>query len=124
MTDDERPQEQISDIAHLLRERLSIGGRSLREQMRRARRHLPRYLRAPAEVLSEAESLASHPKMRLLVDHERVAHAHDLLRAYLIGVNVTERRKGWFLGALGSLVFNLILFFSLLAFFLKWQNLI
>ena len=86
-------------------ERLPVGGRDLAERTRKAGRLLPRRICREAQYLAEAAALARNPKLRKLVDPQRVARAHLACTRYLQGIDIAERRRTYFLSVLGSVGF-------------------
>jgi len=115
-------EDQIQAIMALLREKLGVRGADLSVALRRARYRLPRRVYQQATALVRAEPLAGHPKLRLTLDQAALAAAATGVRAHLESINVADRRKGWLLGMLGGLSFNLILAFALLIVVLVWRG--
>ncbi len=118
----ERTGEEIAELADLMRARLGVRGRTLRAALARARHRLPRRIRARAARLAAAEPLARHPKLRLTLDHAALARAAAELRDHLDSIDAAERRKGWWLGVLGGLAFNMLAFLALLLAVLRWRG--
>ena len=124
MSEQQRIAEDIAQIAVLLRGRLGAGGTTLAGSLRRARHRLPRGLRAPARRLAEAEPLAAHPSLRLTLDAAALGEDARRLRAHLEAVDLADRRRGWWLGMLGALAFNMLALVALLIVVLRWRGLI
>ncbi|MAC80137.1 MAG: hypothetical protein CML66_18960 [Rhodobacteraceae bacterium] len=99
---------RMSDVSRLLKEKLGVRGVSLAAQLRRARYRLPRRIRQQAKVLQEAEALSDHPRLALTLDDQRYAHAADVITDHLKSIDVKDRRKGFWLGVLGGVAFNLL----------------
>lgn len=118
----ERTGEEIAELADLMRARLGVRGPTLRAVLARARHRLPRRIRARAARLAEAEPLARHPKLRLTLDHAALARAAAELRGHLDAMDLAERRRGWWLGVLGGLAFNMLLLAGLLLALLRWRG--
>ncbi|MFV0515211.1 MAG: hypothetical protein ACK5MY_16505 [Jhaorihella sp.] len=124
MTDQQRIAEDIAQVAALMRTCLGAGGTTLAAALRRARHRLPRGLRAPARRLAMAEPLAAHPRLRLTLDAGALGEDARRVREHLESVDLADRRRGWWLGMLGALAFNMLAFVTLLIVFLKWRGLI
>ncbi|WP_051927456.1 hypothetical protein [Ruegeria halocynthiae] len=117
-------QTQIAQTVQLMRGKLGARDKTLAESVRKAKRRLPRRIYKQAMVLAQAEQMAAHPKLRLVLDTSRLARASEEVQTHLSGINLADRRLGWFLGMLGGLAFNLLALLVLLLVFLRWQNLI
>lgn len=122
MTAPQPIDDDIAATAALLRDKLGAGGDSLAAQLRKAERRLPRRLRRQARLLAEAEPLARHPKLCRTLDAPALSAAAAELRAHLQAIDLADRRRGWWLGVLGGLAFNLLLFAALLLIFLRWRG--
>lgn len=116
--------ERNAALARRMGEKLGVGKGSLGQVRRRAGRWLPRWLRRDADYLIEAEMLATHPKLRHLVDHQRVGRAEKRLRAHLDTRDPRKERMDRFLGQLAAFAFNVLLFAGLVIAFLWWRGLI
>ncbi len=122
---------QTDDISHLaqelcalLDEKLSLRRGTLQTRLNRAGRRLPARIRAQAQVVAEAETLAAHPKLARRIDHLRVTRAHAEVRAHLRSIDPADRRRGALLGVLGGLAFNLLLLAGLTLTFLRWRGIL
>ncbi|MEM8731048.1 MAG: hypothetical protein AAGF79_14145 [Pseudomonadota bacterium] len=115
----ELPQS-MSDVSRLLVEKLGVKGHRLKDQVRKAGHRLPRQIRQHAEVLVEAESLAAHPKLARTLDGARCKQAAEALTAHLSAIDPTDRRRGYWLGVLGGMAFNLLVWLVLLICALAW----
>ena len=122
MIDLKHIQKTNAGLARLAGQKFSFEADGLQKAMRKVGRRVPKALHRQAAVLIEAEQLAGHPKIRLGLDAEKVAAAEAGLRAGLEAVDPADRRKGFVLGLLGGLAFNLIAAFVLLVVFLKWRG--
>lgn len=99
---------QMADrVSALLAERLRVKG-PLEAQLRRARRQLPKPVRAAGEAMVEAVKLSAHPKFAPRIDDEAVAIAYDLLVRHLNGIGRAERRKGLVLDIAARIAFALL----------------
>lgn len=102
----------------LFRTKLGVRSRDLAQAVTRAGRRLPRHLRAEGKALAEAEVFMAHPKLAKRVNAAQVTRAFDALTAHLNGVDVMDRRKGFWLGLAGSIVFNVLVIAGLFVFYL------
>lgn len=124
MTAQQRTAEDIARIRDLLRDKLGAGGASLEAVLRKARHRLPRAVYAQAKLLAEAENLAAHPKLSLTLDAEALHAAATQVQTHLDLIDLADRRRGWWLGMLGGLVFNLLALVALLIGVLVWRGVI
>jgi hypothetical protein len=115
-------EKQIEPIMGLMREKLGIKGANFETALRHAKRRLPRNLYRQALVLARAEPLASHPKLRQTLDHAALEQAAQVMRTYLEEIDLADQRKGWWLGMLGGLSFNLLFFGVVLVTVLVWRG--
>lgn len=116
--------QQIEEVRRLMAERLRLRGATLEDQVRRARRLLPRALVREAQYLAQAETLMRNPKLARMVDAEKARGARDRLTAHLMAVDPKERRKDRILGILGGLAFNLLLIGALAVIWLRWRGVV
>ncbi|TDK52638.1 hypothetical protein [Antarcticimicrobium luteum] len=117
-------ETRIAEIAALMHAKLGVRGATLRAALGRAGRRLPRRIRAQARLLAEAEPFAHHPKLRLTLDTMALGKAAGEVEAHLEAIDLADRRKGWWLGMLGGLAFNILAFFALLVVVLRWRGFI
>ncbi|WP_170761998.1 hypothetical protein [Ruegeria lacuscaerulensis] len=117
-------QSQIAQTVQLLRKKLGVRDKTLTASVRKAKRRLPRRIYKQAMMLANAEQMAAHPKLRLVLDTPKLIQASEDVQAHLSRINLADRRWGWFLGMLGGLAFNLLALAVLLLIFLRWQGLI
>lgn len=113
---------RIEGVRALIYEKTGAGGASLDRAMKRARHQVPRRIAKQAAKLAAVEPLARHPKLRLTLDTVALDRMLDEVEAHFEAIDLADRRKGWFLGMLGGLSFNLILAFVLLISILVWQG--
>ena len=116
--------QQIEEVRGLMAERLRLRGATLEDQVRRAKRLLPRTLVREAQYLAQAETLMRNPKLARMVDAEKARGARDRLTAHLMTVDPKERRKDRILGILGGLAFNLLLIGALAVIWLRWRGVV
>lgn len=93
-------------------------------RLRRATGGVPRRIARDAALIGEAQTLDAHPKLRKRVDRAAVAAAHDRILHHLDQTDPSEQRKGFWLGVLGSLAFNILAIVALVIVVLKWRGLI
>ncbi|WP_282027770.1 hypothetical protein [Ruegeria faecimaris] len=124
MPQDTDIQIQIAQTIQLLRDKLGVRDKTLTASVKKAKRQLPRRIYKQAMVLAQAEQMAAHPKLRLVLDNPKLIQASEEVQKHLGGINLADRRMGWFLGMLGGLTFNLLAFSALLLIFMLWQGLI
>lgn len=122
MTEPVSTDDQIQTILALLREKLGVRGADLGVALNRARNRLPRRIYRQAIALVQAAPLAAHPKLCQTLDHAALAAAATEVQTHLDAISVADRRKGWLLGMLGGLSFNLILALALLIAVLVWRG--
>lgn len=122
MTDPARIETRIEETAALLRDKLGARGHTLGAVLARARHRLPRRIRAQARLLAEAERFAHHPRLRFTLDAARLDKAAAEVGAHLKSIDLGDRRKGWWLGLLGGLAFNMLAWFGLLIGVLLWRG--
>jgi hypothetical protein len=121
-------QDEISarseEICTLFADKLSLSRGTLDQRLRRAGRRLPARIREQARIITEAEALATNPKLARRVDPDKLDRAFAEVRRHLQDINPADRRRGAVLGVLGGLAFNLLLFAVLALAGVRWQGLI
>lgn len=122
MSEYDKIPEQIQGTQALMRQKLGAGGATLHDSLRKRGSRLPRRIRASIQELANAESFASHPKLRVTLDTAALSNAAAVSQEYLAAIDLSDRRKGWWLGMLGGLVFNLLLFFAVCVAVFVWYN--
>ncbi len=115
-------EAEIARSLALLRDKLGIRAAGLREAMPRARRQLPRRIGRRAQLLADAEPLLRHPKLVRTLDRSALGAASRMLTEHLERIDKADRRKGWWLGLLGGLAFNLLTLAVLLIVVLVWRG--
>lgn len=116
--------QTIAGVVTEMRAKLGVRGNDLAAVLARARHRLPRRVYRQGMALVAAEPLAAHPRLRLTLDGVALASAAQVVHAHLDVIDLADRRKGWWLGALGALSFNLILMGVLLTGFLVWRGIL
>jgi hypothetical protein len=116
-------EQDIEEIRTLLKEREHASG-DLDAALKRARRRLPRRIYRQGMRLAAALPLLDHPKLRLTVDEKPLRGAARELRAHLEQIDLADRRKGFWLGVLGSVALSILAVTTLLIVVLRWRGLI
>ncbi|MFN3292693.1 MAG: hypothetical protein ACK4S2_14425 [Gemmobacter sp.] len=117
-------QQMADRVAALMEQRLNVGGKGLREKLKRGGRRLPRKIRREAEYLAEVAELALHPKVQLMLDDARIAAAYDACVKYLNPIGAAQRMKGALIGVGGSIAFALLAVSAGLIGVMVWRGLI
>ncbi|MFK7752636.1 MAG: hypothetical protein AB8B51_08810 [Sedimentitalea sp.] len=117
-------QDQIDSILELMRQKLGVRASDLPTALQKAHNKLPRQVRRSGAVLAQAAPLVSHPKLSRTLDAKALKQASDLMIGHLNAIDLADRRKGWWLGVLGALAFNLLAFLAMLLVFLVWRGIL
>jgi len=112
----------ITGIVAQLREKLGVRGKDLKTALAKARHRLPRQVYRQAMTLVQAEPLAGHPKLCQTLDQAALEKAASQVSEHLDAIDLADRRKGWWLGTLGGLSFNMILMAVVLVTVLVWRG--
>ncbi|WP_143747317.1 hypothetical protein [Marinibacterium profundimaris] len=104
----------MANVSKLLHEKHGVKRGTLSARLRRARPLLPRRIRHEADILREAEQLAENPRLAMTLSDPRYRRAADALTTHLKTIDVADRRKGYWLGVLGGMAFNLLIVLVLL----------
>ena len=112
----------ISVTRTMLRNKMGVRGPDLAGALAKAKNRMPRTVYAQAKLLAKAEPLAEHPKLRMTLDATALRTASERVQAFLKTIDLADQRKGRFLGALGALVFNLLLLLAILLTVLVWRG--
>jgi len=114
--------EQIDQITQLLRDKLGVRAADFPAALERARRRLPRRVYRQGQVLARAAPLLGHPKLGLTVKTAEITRANQTMRDYLESIDLADQRKGWWLGVLGTMAFNLLAVVGLTIAVLVWRG--
>lgn len=117
-------QSQIAQTVQLLRAKLGVKDKTLTASVRKAKRRLPRRIYKQAMMLASAEQMAAHPKLRLVLDTPKLVQASEEVQSHLSGINLADRRWGWFLSFLGSLALGFLALAVLAVVVLRWRGFI
>ena len=121
--DAETINRDLDNLGTLLREKLSIRGKSFEVQLKKAGRWLPRRIHRAGQVLITAKARAAHPKLARLNAPDQVARAVAEIRKHLDGIDAEERRKTVLLHWLAGILFNLMVLIALVILLVYWQGL-
>jgi len=118
----EHVQEKAAQVAELMNERLRVRGKDLAAKLRRTGRLMPKRIKRNAAFLAETAALAQNPKLQQMINHEKVDAAHKSCVEFLETIDLADRRKGVFLGILGSLVLTVLVVILMVGFVLVWRG--
>lgn len=122
MSQDADIQTRIEEIAALLRAKMGASGATLARALPKARHRMPRTVYRQARMLADAAPLAGNPKLRLTLDGAALTAAADAVEQHLNAIDLADQRRGWWLGMLGGLVFNLLSLVALLLAVMLWRG--
>jgi hypothetical protein len=114
----------IAGVTGEMHDKLRVGGADLHRTLSRTRRQLPHRIQRQARQLAEAEPLAAHPRLRRTLNAVALEAAASEVSKYLSGIDVANRRKGWWLSLLGGVAVNLLLLGALLVLLLRWRGIV
>ncbi|MDW4551067.1 hypothetical protein R5H32_17025 [Defluviimonas sp. D31] len=114
--------EKAGRIADLLEDRLGIRGDGLAEKLRRGGRGLSRKLRRDAGYLARAAEEDQVPKLRVRLDHERIASAYDRCLRELEPIGAGLRRKALVMDILTGIATGLLVTALVVAALLSWRG--
>jgi len=100
-----KSDELIDNLARtrlLFQERIGGSGDSLSRSVDKRIHRLPRWVRKRAKMLSEAEAMLAHPRLRFTQDEAKLSRAADELETYLKSIDLADQRKGRWLVMLGA----------------------
>lgn len=122
MNDIERFEERLEGLHRLMRSKLRVRGSSFPAALDRAQRRLPKHVRNQARRLAEAVPVTAHPKLRATLDLKALDRAATDVEAYLQTIDLADQRKGYILGVLGSIAFNMLLIIAALIAYLLLRS--
>jgi hypothetical protein len=122
VTQQQAISDLISQTKDLMRQKLGVGASDMARAVAKAKNRLPSKTYNQALLLAKAEPLSVHPKLCLTLDASTLELAAGDVQEYLNSIDLADRRKGWVLGMLGGLAFNMILFVVVLALVLYWRG--
>ena len=115
-------QHKADEVASLLREKLSVRGNTLDDQLARSGAVLPRRVRAKGWLLAQAAMVAEHPQLAKQIDPAAVVRAHSEVFLYLNEMNPRDRRVGFVLGILGRVTLALLITGAAFVWLLAWRG--
>ena len=95
--------EMARRVLVLLRDRLKVRAKTLEDGLRQARRDLPPAVRAAGAELVEAQRLAGHPKLAMMLDMQSLEAAQDVCVSHLSSIGMGRRAGNMLLLLLGRL---------------------
>lgn len=113
---------QVGHLKDVLRRRLHATGPTLGRTLRRVRHRLSGRAYRAGQRVAAVEPMLAHPKLARTIDRSRLGRDAARIEADLAAMDLADQRKGWWLGLLGGLVFNLLAFFALLIGVLVWRG--
>jgi hypothetical protein len=114
----------ILRVRQALRDKEGIGGHGLADGLKKGRRRLPRRVFRQVQKLADAEKMAAHPKLAMTLNQPELLAAGQEILGHLERIDLADRRKGWWLGMLGAMAFNIFAVIALLVAILMWRGLI
>lgn len=109
-----------ADVEKALAETYEAGGKTYRDTIKKARKHLPHKIKKEAEFLEEIERKAKHPRLRRQIKTKDIERARNKVLAQTKGANPARDRSRARFGWASSLVINLGLSAVLFYLVLKW----
>lgn len=115
---------QIEQIMTLMRDKLGVKADSFAVAIDKARRRMPRRVYRQGRVLARASALLDHPKLSATVNTAETKRAAQVVHGFLASIDLADQRKGWWLGMLGTLAFNLLAVFAIVMVVLVWRGIL
>ena len=122
MIDEKTVTRMAKELEALLAEKCGQTSGPFALRLKRGVRRAPRSVRHAAVSFAQTFTQMGHPKLARLMDASKVDDQYDILRSYLRGIDVADRRKGLLLSVLGSVSFSLLAMLALLLIFLRWRG--
>lgn len=116
--------ESLTELRALMAEKAEARGGSLRAQLARAGRGLPRAVRREGRFLAQAETMAQNPRTARLVDPRAAARAHDRVARHLRGLDPLGARRRRRLDLLALAGFYVLVTFGAVVAVLVWRGLV
>ena len=89
-----------------------VRARTLAAALRKTGRRLPKRVRAQAQLIADAQSLGSNPRLLRQVDGAALSRAEEAVVTWLDGIDRSDRRKGFWIGVGATIGFNILLIVS------------
>ncbi|HAV07737.1 MAG TPA: hypothetical protein DEF12_12645 [Rhodobacteraceae bacterium] len=109
-------------LEEMLAEKLGLAKGPLHIRARRAGRRLPAGVRAGITRIAAAQEMVRHPKLVARVDLAGLEKDYRAAMTFLAAIDPADRRKGFWLGLAGGLVFNLLAFGALVLIILRLRG--
>lgn len=110
---------KVARLHEMLGEKLRLPQGDLARRAQRAGRHLPVSVRAGLTRIAAAQEMARHPKLAARLDLSAFERDYRAAMVALAAIDPADRRRGFWLGLVGGLVFNLVVFAGLLLWVLR-----
>ena len=111
---------RLTELRRLLRRQLGLQCKPLAGVTARSRRVLPGHVQAALVRLADDEALMQHPVLQVVISSDPHDADVKLVQKHLLGVDVADRRKGWWLGMAGAMAFNILLLATLIGLAIWW----
>ncbi len=98
----------VAEVREGLDEKLRLRGKTLKAQVAKAGRMLPRHVRRDAGYLISAQEFVAHPKLARQIDQRRLQAAHRRIMLHLETVDLAAERTTRLLGILASVAFAVL----------------
>lgn len=109
-----------ADVEKALAETYEVSGKTYRDTVSKARKHLPHRIKKEAEFLDEIERKTKHPRLRRQIKPKEIQRARDRVLAQAKGANPAKDRSRARFGWASTLVINLIAAAILYYLLLRW----
>lgn len=118
MLDANEIKDKRTTLERLFAQNLHEKNGTLARRLKRSRHKLPKKSRKVVDEAVQMLTLAENPKLAVIVDRKKLDFAYERAIETLSAIDPNDWRKGLILGTLGSIVFNLLLFFGIVVFLL------
>lgn len=115
-------QARATRVQDALAAAFGVRGKTLETALRRTGRRLPRRLHTEAQKIVAAQSFGGHPRLMRQVDGAALSSAEERVVTFLAGIDRADRRKGLWLGITAAVVFNILLVFGVVVFWMWWSG--
>lgn len=122
MTDPQELETATTEVLTAMREKLGVRSSTLHKAHTKAKRLLPRRVYRSFVYLEKSEPMLTHPRLRQTLDMKALKAAQKDVQTHLEGIDVADRRKGWWLNLAGVLAFNLLVLIALVIIVLVWRG--
>jgi hypothetical protein len=115
---------RLAQLRRLLADKAEAGPGSLRAQLARAGRRLPRFVRRDGRFLAEAEAMARDPRLARLIDPRELRRAHARVARHLRGLDLAAARRRRRLDRLALVGFYVFVALGLVLAVALWRGLV